>query len=133
MFVIVVGFNYQGISAALSNVLGSQNPIFVYGYSSFFMANLINNIPMSILYASLPVGLEGGAQISAIYATIIGSNIGAFLTPLGALAGIMFSGLLNQYEVRFSFFDFVKYGFVIALPTITVALLGLWLSLSVLP
>ena len=133
MFVIVVGFNYQGISAALSNVLGSQNPIFVYGYSSFFMANLINNIPMSILYASLPVGLEGSAQISAIYATIIGSNIGAFLTPLGALAGIMFSGLLNQYEVKFSFFDFVKYGFVIALPTITVALLGLWLSLSVLP
>ena len=129
MFVIVVGFNYQGISNALSGILGNQNPIFVYGYSSFFMANLINNIPMSILYASLPAGLEGGAQLSAIYATIIGSNIGAFLTPLGALAGIMFSGLLNKYEVRFSFLDFVKYGFLIALPTITVALLGLSLSL----
>ena len=127
MFVIVVGLNVQGVSAELGRFLNGGSPIWVYGYSSFFAANFINNIPMSILFSSLPVGLEGKDLSMAIYASIIGSNIGAFLTPIGALAGIMFSSLLHKYEIKFTFVDFVKYGFVIALPTISAALVGLLL------
>jgi hypothetical protein len=56
---------------------------------------------------------------------IIGSNIGAFLTPIGALAGIMFSSFVNEHEVKFSFLDFIKYGAIIAIPTISIALLML--------
>lgn len=125
MFVIVVALNQQGISAKLGEWLNQGSPIWVYGYSSFVASNLINNIPMSILFSSLPVGLEGPAFTQAIYGSIIGSNIGAFLTPIGALAGIMFSSLLSKHDVHFSFLDFVKYGFIISLPTITAALLGL--------
>jgi arsenical pump membrane protein len=71
--------------------------------------------------------LTGKAFAQAIFASVIGSNIGAFLTPIGALAGIMFSSLLKKYEVKFSFLDFVKYGVLIAIPTISAALLGLFL------
>ena len=125
MFVIVVGLNFQGISSYLGNLFNGGSPIWVYGFASFFASNFINNIPMSILFSSLPSGLSGKAFSQAVYSSIIGSNIGAFLTPIGALAGIMFSSLLGKYEVKFSFLDFAKYGFIIAIPTISAALLGL--------
>ena len=126
MFVIVVALNYQGISLEISKFLNQGSPIWVYGYSSLLASNLINNIPMSILFSNLPNGLEGLAYKQAIFGSVIGSNIGAFLTPIGALAGIMFSSLLNKFEVKYSFLDFVKYGVIIAIPTASMALLGLF-------
>ena len=65
----------------------------------------------------------------AIYSTVIGSNVGAFLTPIGALAGIMFTDLINKQNVKYSFVSFVKYGVIISVPTLLVALGGLWLVL----
>ena len=122
MFVIVVAINSQGISTKIAELLGSTNSIWVYGYTSFVASNLINNIPMSILFTNIASSLTGTAYYQAIYASIIGSNIGAFLTPIGALAGIMFSGLVNENNVRFTFLDFIKYGVVISIPVITIAL-----------
>ena len=122
MFVIVVALNCQGITAKLAEWLGSNNVIWVYGYSSFAASNLINNIPMSILFTDLASHLTGPTYYQAIYASIIGSNIGAFLTPIGALAGIMFSSLVKDNDVHFTFVDFIKYGLVISVPVITVCL-----------
>lgn len=126
MFVIVTALNYQGISIELSNILGTNNVIYTYGYSSFVASNIINNIPMSILYAELSTPLIGTSiYYEAVYASIIGSNIGAFLTPIGALAGIMFTSLVNEHNIRYRFIDFVKYGVVIAIPVISVMLVML--------
>lgn len=122
MFIIVVAINEQGIASKIAELLGNNNSTWVYGYSSFLACNLINNIPMSILYTNIANSLEGVAYTKAIYASIIGSNIGAFLTPIGALAGIMFTGLVNENNVRFTFIDFIKYGVVISIPVITAAL-----------
>ena len=122
MFVVVVSLNYQGITAKIATFLGSNGTIWVYGYSSFFASNLINNIPMSILFTELTKTLSGVEYIKAVYASIIGSNIGAFLTPIGALAGIMFSSLVSKNEVRFSFLDFIKYGLIISIPVISAAI-----------
>ena len=122
MFVIVVALNTQGISKAFGDFLGSNNSIWVYGYTSFFASNLINNIPMSILFSNLTNSLSGASYLQGVYASIIGSNIGAFLTPIGALAGIMFSSLVAKNKIRFSFIDFIKYGVIISVPVITVIL-----------
>ena len=127
MFVIVVALNSQGITSKIAEALGSSNTIWVYGYSSLLTSNLINNIPMSILYTSLSSNLSGASYIEATYSSIIGSNIGAFLTPIGALAGIMYTSLLNKYEIKFSFLTFIKYGVIISIPTITVGLASLLL------
>ena len=125
MFVIVVAYNYQGITGEISKFLGNSQTVWVYGYSSFLTCNLINNIPMSMLFSDVALSLTGTSYSQAIFASIIGSNIGAFLTPIGALAGIMFTSLVNKYGMRFRFIDFVMYGAIIAIPTITVALAGL--------
>ena len=122
MFVIVVALNKQGISEALGNFLGSNAPIWVYGLASFISSNLINNIPMSILFADIVKTLPESLYLKGVYASIIGSNIGAFLTPIGALAGIMFTGLVAKNNIRFRFIDFVKYGAMISIPVLNVVL-----------
>ena len=129
MFVIVVALSYQGISEHLSSFLNKGPSIWIYGISSFISANIINNIPMSILFSNLVKGLTGNAYLEAVYASIIGSNIGAIFTPIGALAGIMFSSLLNKHDIKFSFLSFIKYGSIISIPTLAISLLFLMIIL----
>ena len=128
MFVIVIALQKQGVSSELAKLLGDRNTIWTYGPTSFVAANLINNIPMSILHSTLPT-FKGIEYYNAIYASIVGSNIGAFLTPIGALAGIMFTGLLKDHDIKFGFKDFAKYRVIIALPTCAVALAMLMIML----
>ena len=124
MFVVVVALNYQGIAGKLAEMLSHSNAIWTYGFSSFFVSNLINNIPMSILYSNMC------SNKAAVYASIVGSNLGAFLTPTGALAGIMFTNLVNEHNTKYSFMDFIKYGALVSLPIIGVTLLVLSISIT---
>lgn len=123
MFIIVLALNKQNIPSMISNYLNNGNEIINYGISSFLMCNVMNNIPMSVFYASI---INIG-DLKATYSTIIGSNLGAFLTPIGALAGIMFTSLLKKYDVKYTFLDFIKYGGIISIPTLLVALFSLML------
>ena len=125
MSVIVITLNHQGIAGKIGDFLNNGLTIMNYGVSSFLFSNVINNIPMSILFSNIPSALTNGDYLKAIFASIVGSNIGAFLTPIGALAGIMFSNLLNRYEVKFTFLDFIKYGSIISVPVLSIALLML--------
>ena len=125
MFVLVMGLNKTGVTAQLSTWLLGSGEILRVGAGSFLAANLVNNIPMSVLFSS--VTAPGGvASLPALYAAVIGSNVGAFFTPLGALAGIMWMALLRQYNVRLSFGRFLLYGAAISIPTLAASLLGLW-------
>ena len=92
----------------INELLGKENVILKYGITSFLSANLINNIPMSVLFCPIIEGLTGSALTGAVYATIIGSNLGALLTPIGALAGIMWSSMLKKHEVKYSYTSFIK-------------------------
>ena len=127
MSIIVISLNYQGVANKIGEFLNRGNLIFNYGTSSYALSNVINNIPMSILYSNVPTALTNGQYLKATYASIVGSNIGAFLTPIGALAGIMFSNLLSKYDMKFTFLDFIKYGSIVSVPVLAVALLSLGL------
>ncbi len=131
MFVLVLALDKYGITAALASLLTRPDTVggtvLSFGGSSFLAANLVNNIPMSVLYSSVLGGLEPGSLTTAgLFAAVIGSNLGAFFTPTGALAGIMWTGQLHDHGVSFSFLRFLKYGTIIAIPTLAAALLGLW-------
>ncbi len=125
MFVFVLALNKDGITEQISLALAQMNPIFGFGITSFLSANVINNIPMTILYSNILKSVVPISQIPAIYASIIGSNIGAYLTPIGALAGIMWMQILKKQEVDFNFSRFIQYGSIISIPTIFIALLFL--------
>ena len=102
-----------------------EGEIWRCGAVSFLCANLMNNIPMSVLFSTV-VSIE---NLPALYAAVIGSNVGAFFTPMGALAGIMFMTLLRQHGVKLSFGRFVLYGTVLSVPALLAALLGLSMML----
>lgn len=118
MFVIVIALEEQGVSQKLSAFLGEKYAVWTYGTASFLASNLINNIPMSILFGTL----TGGKGLEAVYASIVGSNIGAFLTPIGALAGIMFTELTEKFEVEYGFKRFMQYGTIVSIPTLAATL-----------
>ena len=59
-----------------------------------------------------------------LYSSIIASNIGAYFTPLGALAGIMWMSILKKSGLDFGFKDFLKYGVILA-PTVLIVALSI--------
>ncbi len=128
MFVIIVVLGDIGFTEKTAALIGEKLPIIKYGISSFLSANIINNIPMSVLFSSIIAESGSAAGLPAVFATVIGSNIGAFFTPIGALAGIMWSSIIGKHGVKFGYTDFLKVGFTVAVPTLAASLLGLFIS-----
>ena len=131
MFVIVLALNKCGFTELVAKTFNNGDSIFIYGLTSFLSANILNNIPMSVLYADglALAGLVGTDYYGALYASIIGSNIGAYLTPVGALAGIMWLSILKKHDYPLSFAKFMKYGVIISIPVMLLALATLHLSI----
>ena len=125
MFIIVLALENSGITSVIAEKLSSSNTVFAFGTTSFLASNLINNIPMSVLYSAITEYADTAHYTQALYASIIGSNLGAFFTPLGALAGIMWTSLLKNSNIKMSFARFTKYGTAIAIPSLTASLLVL--------
>ena len=133
MFVIILALTGNGVTEKIGSLLGEDHTVFKYGVCSFLAANFINNIPMSVLFCPVIEPLAAGASAAtlmrAVYATVVGSNIGAYLTPIGALAGIMWMSLLKKHEVKFGYVDFIKYGVLVSIPALLSNLLVLNLVL----
>ena len=129
MFVVIITLDYENIISKAVSILGDGHTIFTYGISSYLVSNVINNIPMSMLYSHLISFLDGSLTLKATYASIVGSNIGAFLTPIGALAGIMFTTLTDKYGTKLNFKTFIKYGVLISIPVLMTTLFILSLIL----
>ena len=126
MFIIVMALDGAGVTAALAAFIGNGNGVLDYGFASLLSSNLLNNIPMSVLFSKV---LAVTPSMSEVYATIVGSNLGAFITPIGALAGIMWSNLVKENNVKLSVGKFVGYGTGIAVPS-ALASLGALLLLE---
>lgn len=123
MFAIVLTLSLEGVTEKIHAFLQSFDGVFAYGIGTALASNLINNIPASVLFTEV---LKGTADISAVYATIMGSNIGAYVTPIGALAGIMWHNILSHNGVKLSFGRFCVYGVVVAVPTLLLGLLTIY-------
>lgn len=123
MFTISLCLTYNGVSALLCEFFGNKSSNIVYGFASLLTCNLVNNIPMSVLFSEILSKMDANFTMVAVYSTIAGSNLGAFITPLGALAGIMWMGILSTHNVKYSFKDFVKYGLIVGVATATVCFL----------
>lgn len=129
MFVVVLALDKSGATQALASLLSRGNTIVTFGASSFVFANLVNNIPMSVFYSAVTACVPAQETAAALYSAVAGSNIGAYFTPIGALAGILWMSLLERYGVKFSFARFVRYGVLVAVPAMAAALAGLWIVL----
>lgn len=121
IFTIVFAVTKSGALDLIINLFENTESNFIYGIVSFLACNLLNNIPMSVLFTEI---LElSHASMNNIYTVIAASNIGAFLTPIGALAGIMWLSLLKKQKLKFSFVSFMEYGAIFSIPAILIAIL----------
>ena len=125
MFLLVLTLDRYQVTTIISDFFGTDHLVWKYGITSFLAANVMNNIPMSVAFSSIVSHLPEADRLPAAYASIIGSNIGAYFTPLGALAGIMWSGILNKMGIPFSFRKYISYGIRISIPVLIAALVGL--------
>lgn len=121
MFIIVIALDNKGVL----KIIGEHLPknVFLYGLLADVCSNLVNNIPMSVLFTN--VLKYSDFNINLVYASIVGSNLGAFMTPVGALAGIMWMNILKSHDVDFSYKKFILYGMPLSLILTAIALLFL--------
>ena len=124
MSIIVEALNHVGFIKILADFLSTKSVFFV-GILSFVCGNLFNNIPMSMLFAGVLSNFA--TTLNNVYAVVIASNVCAFLTPVGALAGIMFMNILKNNNVKLSFKKFIGYGILTSIPTLLIALLIIFL------
>lgn len=139
VFIFIAGLVDLGlinnIAIYISSLSSSlfQN-ILIFGWSSLLITNIINNQPMAILFSNILINQHNNLSLlnqqGATYAVIIASNLGANLTIIGALAGLMWSKILQTKNVKVSYKLFLKIGLSITPLVFLVTLLTLWIVLS---
>jgi len=128
MFITVEALRIYGVSEelglVLKNVVGKStlSTTYVYGFTSAFSANIFNNIPMTVFYVPILQVASSATMLPAILATTIGSNLGANISPIGALAGLMWMVILRDKDVKISFKEFLKYGLIVTPITLIICL-----------
>ena len=78
---------------------------------------------MSVLFAEICP--TAGAK----FAAIVSSNLGALLTPVGALAGIMFTKITATYGEEIKVYKFVLCGAAVSVPALAASLGALLVTL----
>ncbi len=122
--------------ARVETISGLVLAIFFMGFLSSLACNVMNNQPMTILFtemlqsASFTASFIASPKIirGSMYALIMGSNFGANFTLIGALAGIMWSGISKDKDINITYKQFAKFGFKIMPLVITLACLVLALE-----
>lgn len=136
MFISVEALRAYGImtevGSALAGIAGGStlSSVLLYGFSSALSANVVNNIPMTVGFVGIISTLPTRAVLPAVLATVVGSNLGANITPLGALAGILWMSILRGKAVDLSFWDFVRYGILVTPVSLILCLLVLGIQLQ---
>ncbi len=129
LFVTVHALDRYGVTALFGHrlyELSGGSLLFVtllLGITSALSANLLNNIPMTLAFATALRAVPLGAVLPGALAVAAGSNLGANITPVGALAGIMWMTLLAGKQFRITFAEFTKYGLLVT-PVSLLACLG---------
>lgn len=138
MYVIIYGLHNIGLTERLVAIF---QPIVSLGLvnASLMMGSLLS--VMSIFFNNHPALMIGTLTLTnmeldpltlkiAYLASVIGSDVGSLLLPIGTLASLIWLHILKQYKVRVYWKDYVKVTLV-AIPAsvfFTLFLLAFWVK-----
>jgi len=130
MGVLVDGLSSAGITAWLAQVILGQvrdSPAAVMVVTAFASAagsNLVNNLPAAFVFADAVqgAGLSAASAHAAAIGTIIGSDLGPNLTPVGSVATLLWFVLLRQRGLEVSTWSYIRVGLIVTPVTILAAL-----------
>ena len=130
MFILVKSLERAGwvefFATALSGAIGTNqwSSAVLMGVVSALTCNVLNNQPTTVLFVNIlsssSFAVSAGARTAATFAVILASNLGANVTLIGALAGIMWRDILKAKGISMTYWDFFKVGIVVT----PLALLG---------
>lgn len=137
LFLILRAVGQSGLTDLVQSVLiGSEagetfGRLLFIAVASALGSNLINNLPMILVAVdsmAVPVS-TGEIGMSAVYAALLGTNLGPNLTVIGSLATMLSLSIIENKGLRVPGLLYLKIGLV----TVPLLLLGsvasLWLTL----
>ncbi|WP_141504569.1 arsenic transporter [Paenibacillus luteus] len=138
MYVIIYGLNNIGLTEWLIQLLkpiisGSLlHASFIMGGLLSVLSNLFNNHP-ALMVGTLTLmntGLDPLTLKIAYLASVIGSDIGSLLLPIGTLATLMWMHIVRKDGVRISWGQYIKVTSLVIPVTVifTLLLLSYWVS-----
>jgi Na+/H+ antiporter NhaD/arsenite permease-like protein len=140
MFILLEALDIWGLIADLADVFVSMSTnsftaVLTMIFASVVAAQFLNNQPMTILFTKILIEAQDRLPYSttrlSYYTLILGSNVAANFTFVGALAGVMWVGLLRQKGVPMSSLTFFKYGFITMLPVSMLFILILFIQSAI--
>lgn len=135
MYVVVYGLKNSGLTAQLVDVLRDPiqespfNAIFIMGLLLTIMSNLCNNLPSVMIgtLTLLQMNLDPNTLKIGYLATIIGSDIGALITPMGTLASLIWMYILRKNGIKMTWGHYLRVSFMVIPITLIITLLSLFL------
>ena len=121
----------NGLATAIGQVLpaGSTVPALLgLAAVAAVLANLINNLPAVLVL--LPLAAPGGT--GAVLAVLIGVNLGPNLTYVGSLATLLWRRILHRHDTQPDLAEFTRLGLLTVPVSLLLAVLALWLALTVM-
>ena len=129
--IVVTAVVRHGLGTALGHVVPpgtSLAPLLAVAGLAAVAANLINNLPATLVL--LPLTAASGP--GAVLAMLIGVNIGPNLTYAGSLATLLWRRVLHEHESGPSLREFTRLGLLTVPPGLVLAVLALWAALHVI-
>jgi arsenical pump membrane protein len=137
LFLVVQGVENVGLAEEVRQAFAAAAPgdsflqILSVTVGSALGSNFINNVPMIVLALGVtkPLISDGTLGLAAVYAVILGTNVGPNLTTVGSLATLIWLSITRSKGMAIKVKDYLKVG-AIATPVILLAAAaGLWISL----
>lgn len=139
MYMMIYGLHHAGLTRLLATGLQpllSENMMhstIAMGALVTVLSNLFNNHP-ALMVSTLTIthmDLQPAHLQTAYMASIIGSDIGSLILPIGTLATLIWLHILKINHIKFHWREYIRITFVTILPTVlaTLFLLYGWLRL----
>jgi Na+/H+ antiporter NhaD/arsenite permease-like protein len=143
LFVMIGGLVQTGVIGTLSKALADAvegkmllaSMVLLWGSAA--LSAIVDNIPyvatMSPIVADL-VNADGNTPQSHVlwWALALGADLGGNATAVGASANVVILGLAERAGKPISFWEFTKYGLIVAAVTVAVCVPYLWLRYFIL-
>jgi arsenical pump membrane protein len=126
--VIVAAASTHGLSTAVRDVVpagGSLGDLLLIAAVSAVLANLVNNLPATLILVPVTAALGAGP----VLATLVGVNVGPNLTQVGSLATLLWRRVLRTEGVEIEPLEFTRLGLLTVPPALIGGTALLWLGL----
>nr|WP_240942244.1 SLC13 family permease [Planosporangium thailandense] len=125
--IVVLAVRRSGLGAIVAHLVprhGDLAGLFVMAALAALLANLLNNLPATLMLVPLVAHSP-----ALVLAALIGVNIGPNLTYVGSLATLLWRQVLHARNAPPSTVEFLRLGALTVAPCLAAAVAGLWVGL----